>query len=590
MNFLFTIGIRNLFRQRRRSILLGSAIAIGTAVLVLANAFAHGISEVLFNEIVTYVAGHVSISFTKGGNANNQVFHDGERIREIIKERVPEVKRIDEAIGVFARAVGNGKADNVILVGMDPSGEGVDEKDAKKLAKNFKELEGHFADLADSTAENPVCLAQEKAKALNVKLHDVLRVRFTDIHGQTQAARLTVVCIMQPSNVFMSVPVFLHIKTVKRLLGYSSHDVPQLYLSINNPRKDAKRFADSLHAGLKPPLAVIDGKISVHNSGVDATLLSLRTDSASLALADSTLRFLARSATDSLNRKKSVIISESFSRTAGLQVGDTCTVSYDGKFGGEPGSARLIVTAVAAEGSGIDGPVVLVNEKDFYKAFYDVWPKSTVATMGPFRPDTTIGIYKALGGEWLLVPRSHTTRDAMKLYREIAQKGWKAIVVDVGSMYETASMVLNLEKALNMITAGCVMVLFFIILIGVVNTLRMTIRERTREIGTIRAIGMQRVDVRNSFLIETGLLAVISAIFGTVVAFAAMFGLSQLTFKAEANPLGMLLVEGHIFFAPTPLAVGFFIVLIVGIAVVTAYFPARRAAKLSAAEALRHFE
>jgi ABC-type lipoprotein release transport system permease subunit len=38
------------------------------------------------------------------------------------------------------------------------------------------------------------------------------------------------------------------------------------------------------------------------------------------------------------------------------------------------------------------------------------------------------------------------------------------------------------------------------------------------------------------------------------------------------------------------LAVGFFIVLIVCIAVVTAYFPARRAAKLSAAEALRHFE
>lgn len=590
MNFLFTISIRNLFRQRRRSILLGSAIAIGAAVLVIANAFAHGISEVLFNEIVTYVAGHVSVSFTKGGNANNQVFHDGERIRAIIKERVPSVKRVDEAIGVFARAVGNGKADNVILVGMDPSGTGVDEKEAKKLAKNFKEIEGHFANLSDTTIENPVCMAQEKAKALNVKLHDILRVRFTDIHGQTQAARLTVVCVMKPSNVFMSVPVFLHIKTVKKLLGYTSYDVPQLYLTINNPKQDAKRFADSLHAGLKPPLAVIDGKLSAHSTGFDATLLSLRTDSASLALADAALRFSARSSTDSANRKQSVIVSEAFSKATGIQVGDTCTVSYDGKFGSEPGEARLIVTAIAAPGCGVDGPVVLVNEKDFYKAFYDVWPKSTVKEKGPFRPDSSISIYKTFGGEWLLVPRSHTTRDAMKLYREIAQQGWKAIVVDVGSMYETASMVLNLEYALNMITAACVMVLFFIILIGVVNTLRMTIRERTREIGTIRAIGMQRVDVRNSFLIETGFLALISAVTGTIIAFGVMFGLSQLTFKAEANPLGMLLVEGHIFFAPTPIAVCFFIVLIVSIAVVTAYFPARRAAKLSAAEALRHFE
>jgi len=52
----------------------------------------------------------------------------------------------------------------------------------------------------------------------------------------------------------------------------------------------------------------------------------------------------------------------------------------------------------------------------------------------------------------------------------------------------------------------------------------------------------------------------------------------------------MILVDGHLFFAPTVFAVLFFIILIVGIAVVTAYFPARRAARLSAADALRHFE
>jgi ABC-type lipoprotein release transport system permease subunit len=318
--------------------------------------------------------------------------------------------------------------------------------------------------------------------------------------------------------------------------------------------------------------------------------MSLRTDSVSLALADSVLRFSARSVTDSANRKKTVVVSEAFAKTAGVRAGDTCTVSFAGKFDDATGSMRFIVTAVADSGCGIDGMAVLVNEKDFYKAFYDTWPKSTAAGSGPFRPDTAIGVYKALGGEWLLVPRSKTTKDVMKLYREIAQKGWKAIVVDVGSMYETASMVLNLEYALNMITFICVMLLFFIILIGVVNTLRMTIRERTREIGTVRAIGMQRGDVRNSFLIETGMLALISAAAGTLLAFAAMWGLSQLSFKAEANPLGMLLVDGHIFFAPTPGPVMFFIVLIVGIAVATAYFPARRAAKLSAAEALRHFE
>ncbi|MBN1576845.1 MAG: FtsX-like permease family protein [Chitinispirillaceae bacterium] len=590
MDFLFTISLRNLFRQRRRSILLGTAIMFGTAILVLANAFAHGISEVLFNEIVSYVAGHVSVSFTKGGNANNQIFHDGDRIRAIIKERVPSVKRVDEAIGVFARAIGNGKADNVVMVGMDPSGEGVDEKEMEKYAKAFTFINGSFDNLGDSTIENPVGLSVEKAKALNVKYGDVMRVRYTDIHGQTQAARLTVATIYKPSNVFMSVPIFFHVKTVRRLLGYGPHDVPQLYLIIDNPKRDAKRFADSLHAGLKPPLAVIDGDLSFRSETIATTLLCLRTDSASLACADSGLRLISQTANDSANRKKSVIVSSAFAAATGMKPGDTCSVAFEGKFDSSRATVRLIVTAIADTGAGIDGNVVLVNEKDFYKAFYDTWPKSTAAGTGPFRPDTTNGIYKALGGEWLLVPRSSTTKDMMKLYREIAQKGWRAIVVDVGSMYETASMVLNLEYALNLITFICVMLLFFIILIGVINTLRMTIRERTREIGTVRAIGMQRVDVRNSFLIETGLLALISAVVGTIVAFAAMWGLSRLTFKAGENPLGMLLVDGHLFFAPTAGAIVFFVVLIVGIAVVTAYFPARRAAKLSAADALRHFE
>jgi putative ABC transport system permease protein len=157
-------------------------------------------------------------------------------------------------------------------------------------------------------------------------------------------------------------------------------------------------------------------------------------------------------------------------------------------------------------------------------------------------------------------------------------------------MYESASMVVNLEVALNLITLGAVMVLFFIILIGVVNTLRMTIRERTREIGTVRAIGMQKKDVRNTFLLETFFLALFSIIAGILAAFAVMAGLSLIKINAQDNPIGMLLVNGHLNFVPTVIGTVSYTVLILLIAVATAYFPAQRAAKMSAASALRHYE
>jgi ABC-type antimicrobial peptide transport system permease subunit len=118
----------------------------------------------------------------------------------------------------------------------------------------------------------------------------------------------------------------------------------------------------------------------------------------------------------------------------------------------------------------------------------------------------------------------------------------------------------------------------------------MTIRERTREIGTVRAIGMQKKDVRNSFLLETGFLALFSSIAGTILGFAAMAGLSLIKINAQDNPLSMLLVNGHLNFVPNIIATIGYNVLIVFIAVATAYFPARRAANMSAAAAFRHYE
>jgi ABC-type antimicrobial peptide transport system permease subunit len=157
-------------------------------------------------------------------------------------------------------------------------------------------------------------------------------------------------------------------------------------------------------------------------------------------------------------------------------------------------------------------------------------------------------------------------------------------------MYESASMVVNLEYALNFVTLAAVMVLFFIILIGVINTLRMTIRERTREIGTMRAIGMQKADVRNSFLLETYFLALFSTLAGTLAAFGVMAVSSLVKIDMQDNPLGMILVSGHLNFAPTVLGTVGNLVLIQFIAVATAYFPAKRAANLSAAAAFRHYE
>ncbi len=583
MNYLLTISLRNLLRQKRRNILLGIAIVFGTTILVLANSFSRGISDTLFNQIVVYVAGHVRVSFNQDGNIYNQIFKDGDRMLGIINENVPDLVRAEEAIGIMARAIGNGKADNVIMVGVDMDAT-ITEKEQKEFEKNFKMIEGTFESLQDSTIDLPVGLAQKKAEYLNLKLNDVLRVRFTDINGMNQSARLTVAAIFEPANVFMATPIFLELNNLKGILGYGPNDIAQLNLTIKDPKKNAVAYADKLHEALKPSTAAIEGNLIVSDTEkVPLTVYGFKSDSAHCHLINSyILPEISRQ--DSVDRK-SVMVSHALATKAGLTAGSSVKVSYRPKHSEKEHSFKLDITHILPDSS---NSFILANEKDFYNTFYSNWPlKPETYT---FTPGEKFALVKALAPEWILLERARTTEEVGKRYREIAQKKTDALVMDVQSMYESASAVLQVEQVLNLITFSAVIVLFFIILIGVVNTLRMTIKERTREIGTIRAIGMQRNEVRNVFLLETGMLAFFSSLVGTALAFISMQLLSLPKFDAGENPLGMILSDGRLNFTPSLIATVLFILLIVFIAVATAFFPARKAAKLSAADALRHFE
>ncbi len=606
MRILLLISLRNLLRQKRRNLLLGAAIAIGMAMLVIANAFSHGISDILFNRLLSYMSGHVTVAFTQNGNPMRPVFHDGERMMGMVRKAVPGYSSAEEGIGVFARAVGNGRSDNVIIVGMDTRVQG-SRKQLEDLRSDFQMQEGKYEDINRTDIENPVLVANSKAAYMMVKVGDYLSVRFQDIYGRSQAARLTVAGIFRPANVFMAAPVFVDVRRLKVLAGYGPHDIGSIHISLPDPKQDAVKSAEALYRVLRPPLAVAYGRMKAVDHPavagsrnrpasrlapskpvVSATVLGFRVDTASIHGLKKILSPHFPGGRDSLV-KTDVLASAGLADALGLKPGDRCLLRYRSKFDTGEVSAEFKVSAILAPSPLVPANVLLVNDKDFYGFFYDHWPVPPPADSGAFLPDSNQGLSAYLCREWILLDRTRTTEEVQKKYRGIARMKSRATTVDAQTMYENASMIIKLEYALNLITLVAVLILFFIIQVGVVNTLRMTIRERTREIGTLRAIGMQKWDVRNIFLLETFFLSLFACLAGLVLAFAAMFLLRQFSFRQEGNPLGILLVDGHLHFLPSLIGTALYLLLILAIASVTAWFPARRAAKLPAAEALRHF-
>jgi putative ABC transport system permease protein len=111
-------------------------------------------------------------------------------------------------------------------------------------------------------------------------------------------------------------------------------------------------------------------------------------------------------------------------------------------------------------------------------------------------------------------------------------------------------------------------------LFGIVNTLVLTVYERTREIGMLRAIGMTRRQVRRMIRHESVITALIGGSLGIVlgIVLGALL-VSRVSFIQFSLPVASLIV-----FA--------FLTIIVGI--LAAIFPARRAARLNVLEALQY--
>ncbi|OGS07292.1 MAG: hypothetical protein A2270_08690 [Elusimicrobia bacterium RIFOXYA12_FULL_51_18] len=559
--------------------LLGSAMAIGVAILITANAFSHGISDILFNKVMRYVTGHVAVRFNERGGVMREIFRDRDRVWESVKGE-SLIEEADESIGMFSRAIGNGKSDNIIMVGINTK-KGVSEKALKETEESFRLVEGKWKDVENPAIENPAIISEDKARYLNLKKNDTMRVRFRNMFGQDQAARLTVVGISKNDNIFMQGVVFLELDRAKELLGYRPWETGRLSLTIKDPQKNARALADRIHEKLKPGAAVI----YAFAAGKPVTVLGFKSDDVSKGKIQG-LAKLSAGTFDKAFRKDGVILPAALARKLGLTAGGKVKLSYPRKFEDAPKEASLTVAAVCAYGCP-GGDVVLMNDAGFYDYYYEDMPAPPGPGVIPYLPEGPWA--KLVSPEWILLQRTYTTDDYKKKYQDISKNKWKGTTIDVSTMYETASDILKLESVLNIITISAVVVLFFIILLGVVNTLRMTIRERTREIGTVRAIGMRRADVRNMFLLETLFLTLFSSAAGLALGFGVMKLLTLITFHPVDNPLGMLLVNGHLYFLPTFTGMAGSVLLIISIATATAWFPARRAAELSPAQALGHF-
>ncbi|MGB0743347.1 MAG: ABC transporter permease [Opitutales bacterium] len=129
------------------------------------------------------------------------------------------------------------------------------------------------------------------------------------------------------------------------------------------------------------------------------------------------------------------------------------------------------------------------------------------------------------------------------------------------------------------------LIVLMIVILSVINTVTMAVMERTREIGTLRAIGLNRNGVIRLFTIESMLMALLGSAVGAAI-YGAVWWAVQLVRPSWIPPNIPKRVPWEISFAPTVLLSSFLV--LIALAALAAWLPSRRAGQMSIPEALTH--
>jgi putative ABC transport system permease protein len=165
----------------------------------------------------------------------------------------------------------------------------------------------------------------------------------------------------------------------------------------------------------------------------------------------------------------------------------------------------------------------------------------------------------------------------------------KKLGYDAYSPIDSLTEVEKISNIIQLVLGGIAAISLFVASLGITNTMIMAIYERTREIGVMKVIGAQISDIKKMFLFEAAMIGLLGGIVGTVISFIISYGLNNVlasSFMSTLGQSGSPDMKMKMSIIPIWL-VGFALVFTTIIGIVSGYYPAKRATKLSAIEAIK---
>jgi ABC-type lipoprotein release transport system permease subunit len=195
------------------------------------------------------------------------------------------------------------------------------------------------------------------------------------------------------------------------------------------------------------------------------------------------------------------------------------------------------------------------------------------------RTKGTLGEGQVEGYE-LAVVRVTDPATLTEVRRQITEKGFGSFSI-IDEIEQIRTVFLIIDSVLGLLGGISLLVASF----GIANTMIMSILERTREIGIMKAIGAEDREIKLIFFVEAAVIGVFGGIVGVLVAWAIDGVANRLAYRFILKPQGASFID--FFSLPLYLSLGA-IVFALFVSIAAALYPASRAARIDPVRALRH--
>ncbi len=157
--------------------------------------------------------------------------------------------------------------------------------------------------------------------------------------------------------------------------------------------------------------------------------------------------------------------------------------------------------------------------------------------------------------------------------------------VEIRTWNELSAFYTQVRGMFNMIFGFIFSIVLTVVIMGIANSMSMTVVERTREIGTLRAIGLRRSGVVRLFVGEAALLTLLGCITGFLLTLAVKYAIDAANISYvppnQSGPVPLLVDLDVMSMVLTALAMA-------GVGALAAWLPARRAARQPIIDSLGH--